>query len=103
MLRGLQEKEFQRVGEVKDIRADVRILASTNRDLRQALQNGGFREDLYYRLNVASLPLPPIESLKRGRIKKALAATYGSQTKAAQILGLPQSNLSRLMKKLGLR
>ncbi len=44
-----------------------------------------------------------IETLKRSRVKRALAATDGSQTKAAQILGLPQSNLSRLMKKLGLR
>jgi Nif-specific regulatory protein len=58
LLRVLQEKEFQRVGGVRDIRADVRILAATNRDLLKAMQNGSFREDLYYRLNVVSIQLP---------------------------------------------
>lgn len=205
LLRVIQEREFQRVGGVKDIRADVRILAATNRDLHLATQNGGFRTDLYYRLNVVSLQLPPlrersddipslvshfverylremkrpvlglareamdilcshpwpgnvrelsntveravvlaagpnitaadlpaevrqrsilkrtgasqsievvdetltlaesIEALKFNRVKSALAATKGSQSKAADLLGLPQSNLSRLMKNLGLR
>src|SRR5262247_3057022 len=60
LLRVLQETEFQRVGGVKDIRANVRILAATNRDLRQAIHRGAFREDLYYRLNVVSLTLPPL-------------------------------------------
>ncbi len=60
LLRVLQEKEFQRVGGSRDIRANVRILAATNRDLRRAIQTGGFREDLYYRLNVVSITLPPL-------------------------------------------
>jgi transcriptional regulator with GAF, ATPase, and Fis domain len=60
LLRVLQDKEFQRVGGVKDIRANVRILAATNRDLRQAMQRGAFREDLYYRLNVVPITLPPL-------------------------------------------
>ena len=58
LLRVLQDKEFQRVGGVKDLRVDVRILAATNRDLHQAMQRGAFREDLYYRLNVVALTLP---------------------------------------------
>ena len=204
LLRVLQEKEFQRVGGVKDMRTDVRILAATNRDLHQAMQNNTFREDLYYRLNVLSLTLPslrdrredipalthyfvdhycremnrshlaiepavleglqnyfwpgnvrelqnvieravvlspgltityadlpaelrrqPTDSLNtapqmedvdealplaeaidvftRVRIRRTLEATSGNQTAAAARLGLPQSNLSRLMKRLRLR
>lgn len=58
LLRVLQDREFQRVGGVKDLRVDVRILAATNRDLHQAMQRGAFREDLYYRLNVVAITLP---------------------------------------------
>jgi Nif-specific regulatory protein len=60
LLRVLQDKEFQRVGGVKDLRVDVRILAATNRDLHQAMQRGAFREDLYYRLNVVPITLPAL-------------------------------------------
>lgn len=60
LLRVLQSKEFQRVGGVRDIRVNVRILAATNRDLHQAMRRGTFREDLYYRLNVIAITLPPL-------------------------------------------
>jgi Nif-specific regulatory protein len=65
LLRVLQDKEFQRVGGVKDIHANVRILAATNRDLRQAMQRGAFREDLYYRLNVVAITLPPLRDRRQ--------------------------------------
>jgi len=204
LLRVLQEKEFQRVGGTRNIRVDARILAATNRDLRQAMQRGAFREDLYYRLDVVSITLPSlrdrrddipllvrhfvdhycrevnrppmevpadvmvrfqeyfwpgnvrelqntieravvlangpaltlmdlpnemrqpletqekprggiveidetlplsdaIDAFTRDRVLQALRASGGNQTEAARRLGLPQSNLSRLMKRLGMR
>ncbi|MBI4681949.1 MAG: sigma-54-dependent Fis family transcriptional regulator [Nitrospirae bacterium] len=64
MLRVLQEKEFERVGGVKTIKVDVRILAATNRDLETAVREGTFREDLYYRLNVIPFHLPSLRKMK---------------------------------------
>src|SRR5690625_1183732 len=60
LLRLLQEKEYERVGDPKPRRANVRVIAATNRNLEQAVKNGEFREDLYYRLNVIMLELPPL-------------------------------------------
>ncbi len=62
LLRLLQEKEFERVGETKTRKASVRVIAATNRNLPEAVQQGRFREDLYYRLNVISLSLPPLRA-----------------------------------------
>jgi DNA-binding NtrC family response regulator len=62
MLRVLQEREFERVGGVRTIKVDVRILVATNKDLEKATAEGKFREDLYYRLNVIPLHLPPLRS-----------------------------------------
>src|SRR3984957_18019236 len=59
-LRVLQEREFQRLGGTRLQKADIRVVAATNRDLRKAVDNGTFREDLYYRLNIFDIHLPPL-------------------------------------------
>jgi two-component system response regulator AtoC len=64
LLRVLQEKEFTRVGGTKPIKVDVRIIAATNRDLKRAVDEGKFRDDLYYRLNVISIEIPPLRERK---------------------------------------
>jgi two-component system response regulator AtoC len=60
LLQVLQDGEFSRLGGKQDVRVDVRILAATNRDLERAVSQGAFREDLYYRLNVVAITLPPL-------------------------------------------
>jgi DNA-binding NtrC family response regulator len=64
ILRVIQEREFYRVGGTRTIKADVRFIASTNQNLDQAVKEGRFREDLFYRLNVFSLHLPPLRERK---------------------------------------
>lgn len=60
LLRALQEKEIDRVGDEKKIKVDIRIVAATNRDLLELIEDGKFRKDLYYRLNIISVKLPPL-------------------------------------------
>jgi transcriptional regulator with GAF, ATPase, and Fis domain len=78
MLRVLQEMEFERLGGNETIKVDIRVIAATNKDLKKEVAEGRFREDLYYRLNVVSIHLPPlrerkgdIEDLVRYFIKKS--------------------------------
>jgi DNA-binding NtrC family response regulator len=64
LLRVLQEREFERLGGTKTLKVDVRVVAATNQDLRAALEEGTFREDLYYRLNVVPISIPPLRQHK---------------------------------------
>jgi two-component system NtrC family response regulator len=64
VLRVLQEREFERLGGTSTISADVRVVAATNRNLEEAIEEGEFREDLFYRLNVVTIPMPPLRERK---------------------------------------
>ena len=90
-LRVLQEREFQRLGGTRILRTDVRIVAATNRDLQRAMSTGGFREDLYYRLNVFAIRLPPL----RDRRDDILPLSEAFLIELGRGLGRPPAGISR--------
>jgi transcriptional regulator with GAF, ATPase, and Fis domain len=90
-LRVLQEREFQRLGGTRILRTDARIIAATNRDLPRAIKQGQFREDLYYRLNVFAIHLPPL----RDRKEDVLPLSNAFVAEIGRGLGRPPAGISK--------
>jgi transcriptional regulator with PAS, ATPase and Fis domain len=89
-LRVLQEREFQRLGSNRVLHAEIRVIAAANRDLRKAMEGGSFREDLYYRLNVFELKIPPL----RDRPDDILPLTDAFIADIGHSLGVPPAGIS---------
>jgi transcriptional regulator with GAF, ATPase, and Fis domain len=90
-LRVLEEREFQRLGSTRVLKTNARIITATNRDLLKAIERGQFREDLYYRLNVFAIHLPPL----RDRRDDVLALSEAFVAEIGRSLGRPPAGISR--------
>lgn len=89
LLRAIETQRFRRVGGQRELQVDVRFVAATNRDLDALIGQGRFREDLYYRLNVASIDVPPL----RARREDILPLARHFLSEAASVMGLPQQGI----------
>jgi transcriptional regulator with GAF, ATPase, and Fis domain len=96
LLRLLQEREFQRLGGTKVLKTDARIVAATNRDLKKAIARGEFREDLFYRLSVFEIALPPL----RERVEDILPLTEVFLAELGPAIGRPVAGVSKEAKDL---
>jgi transcriptional regulator with PAS, ATPase and Fis domain len=98
LLRVLQEREFERLGGTKTLKVDVRLVAATNRNLRAALEQGTFREDLYYRLNVLPIDIPPLRDHKEDipDLVAHFIARFGGES-GKPIRGITPAALQHLM------
>jgi DNA-binding NtrC family response regulator len=93
LLRVIQEREFMRLGGVETIKVDVRIIAATNVDLRQMMEEGRFREDLFYRLHVISIQLPPLRERKDDipLLAQHFLTKYGEENKKGDLEVTPEA------------
>jgi len=91
LLRVLEEREFMRLGSTRIIHADIRVIAATNRDLHAAMQRGEFREDLYYRLGVFEIALPPL----RERLDDVMELADAFLAEIGETVGRPAAGISR--------
>ena len=91
LLRVLEEREFMRLGSTRVLHADIRVIAATNRDLQAAMQRGEFREDLYYRLGVFEIALPPL----RERLDDVLELADAFLAEIGETVGTPAAGISR--------
>jgi transcriptional regulator with PAS, ATPase and Fis domain len=91
LLRVLEEREFMRLGSTRSSRADIRVVAATNRDLHAAMRRGAFREDLYYRLSVFEIALPPL----RDRLDDILELADAFLAEIGGAVGKPPAGIAR--------
>lgn len=98
LLRVLQEQEFERVGGLRTIKVDVRIIAATNRNVEQAIKEGTFRQDLYYRLNVISITMPALRSRREDipLLSRYFVTKYGKKCKRP-VIGISAEARRHLM------
>ncbi len=94
LLRALQERQLRRVGGTSQIDVDVRVVSATNRDLREEVTKGQFREELYYRINVIAIPLPPLR--ERAGDVKLLAHAFLKRYGGERVTGLEDAALQAL-------
>jgi two-component system NtrC family response regulator len=87
----LEEREFMRLGSTRVLHADIRVIAATNRDLHAAMQRGEFREDLYYRLGVFEISLPPL----RDRLDDVLELADAFLAEIGETVGRPAAGIAR--------
>jgi len=98
LLRVLQERHFERIGGVKTVKVDIRIIAATHQDLKATVEQGKFRQDLYYRLNVIPMEVPPLRERKSDiPLLAHHFLNYFNRTKKRRIQGISKEAMNRLL------